>query len=167
MKGFNIKNTKKRTIKLTDETLDNVDKQYRGELAAVESYEHALKKYAGQTEEAELRRMYREHLDATLCLRGTLRDQGRLVPEGSGTWGALASTVEHVATIFNDELPLQILSRGESIGVDGYDALLQDNTLSDALAVEFAGLRSRCEQHVNTLVTMIARVPEVQSRPMI
>jgi hypothetical protein len=154
-------------MKMTEEILDSLTEQYRGEIAAIESYEKALKKYEDQPEEAELRRMYREHLDATLRLRETLREQGRVLPEGSGAWGTVASAVERVATIINDELPLQILRRGESIGVDGYDALLKGDGLSDALFVELAALRSRCARHMNTLDGMIARVPEIQSRPMI
>jgi len=154
-------------MKMTDELLDRLSEQYRGELAAMESYEKALKKYKGQPEEADLRRMYREHLDATLRLRDTILDHGRMVPEGSGAWGKVASTVERVATLVNDELPLQVLRRGESIGAGGYADLLKDNNLSDALFVELAALRSRCERHVNTLGAMIERVPEIQSRPMI
>ncbi len=152
---------------LSNEAHDKLIEQYRGELAAVESYERALRKYRGQGEEAELRRMYREHLDATLCLRETLREHGCLIPEGSGAWGTVASTVQRVATIVNDELPLQLLSRGESIGAEGYNAFLKENDLSDALTVEIRALRDSCERHVGTLGAMIARVSETQSRPMI
>ncbi len=154
-------------MKMTEEALENLTTQYRGEIAAIESYELALKKYAGQPEEADLRRMLREHRDATRRLRETLREQGRVVPEGSGAWGTIASTVERVATMVNDELPLQVLRRGESLGVDGYDTLLEDDNLSDSLFVELAALRARCARHVNRLDTMIERVPEIQTRPMI
>lgn len=153
-------------MNMTDEPVDTLTKQYRRELSAVNSYEQALKKYNGQREEAELRKIYREHLDATLCLRMALQSRGRSIPDGAGTWGSVASSVKRAATIVNDELPLHILRRGESINAEGYDALLSDENLSDGLVIELRGLRGRCRRHITTLGAMIAQVPEARPRPL-
>ncbi len=151
---------------MTDKPVDNLTNQYRRELSAVKSYEQALKKYNGQREEPELRKIYREHLDATLCLRMALQSRGHSLPEGARPWGNVASSVKRTATIVNDELPLHILRRGESINVEGYDALLRDDDLSDALGVELRGLRGRCRRHITTLRAMIAQVPQARPRPL-
>ena len=150
-------------MNMTDEAADTLTEQYRRELSAVKSYEQALKKYNGQREETELRKIYREHLDATLCLRKALQDRGHSLPEGSDPWGTVASSVKRVATSVNDELPLHILRRGESISVEGYDALLSDDNLSNALVVEIRGLRARCRRHIGTLGAMIV---QAQPRPL-
>jgi hypothetical protein len=152
---------------LNTETMENLRSQYRGELAAIETYEQALKKYVEQPEEPALQRMLVEHRDASRRLGEAIMDHGEPLPRGSGVWGTLTTTVEKVATMVNDKIPLEILQRGETMGVEGYDAILADDTLPDALFVELAALRSRCRRHVIALDAMIERVPKIPTRPMI
>ncbi|MEZ4382950.1 MAG: DUF2383 domain-containing protein [Nannocystaceae bacterium] len=152
---------------LKNETIENLKSQYRGELAAVETYEQALKKYEDQPEEPALRRMLVEHRDASRRIGEAILDNGEPLPRGSGAWGTVTTAVERVATMVNDKIPLELLRRGESIGMDGYDTILADDTLPDALFVELAALRSRCRRHVSALDTMIERVPQIPTRPMI
>ncbi|MCA9659582.1 MAG: DUF2383 domain-containing protein [Myxococcales bacterium] len=147
--------------------MENLRSQYRGELAAIETYEQALKKYENQPEEPALQRMLVEHRDAARRLGEALLDNGEPLPRGSGVWGTVTTTVEKVATMVNDKIPLELLRRGESMGVEGYDRLLADDTLPDALFVELAALRSRCRRHISALDVMIERVPQIQSRPML
>jgi len=154
-------------MNITNTTADNLLNQYRGELAAVESYIQALNKYEGQPEEDDLRTMLREHRDAANRLGVTLRRNGFPLPAGSGAWGTLASTAERVAAMVNDQIPLQLLRQGEAIGVSGYDKLLAADDLGDALFVELAALRSRCRTHMHRLDLLVERVPEIQTRPMI
>lgn len=154
-------------MSLPQATLEALISQYRGEVSAVEAYDRALAKFEGQPEELALRRMQAEHHNAIKRLGQSIHDNGGVLPESSGAWGAVVNTVERLASLVNDEVPLQVLYRGELVGVQGYENLLKNHTLPDGLTLDLAGLLSRCRSHLDTLKAMIVHLPEAPTRPML
>lgn len=151
---------------LPQATMEALVSQYRGELSAIEAYEGALEKFAGQPEEATLLRLQGEHSRAAKRLREAIHGHGGVVPEGSGAWGAFASVIERLASLLNDEVPLQVLHRGEAVGSEGYKKLLAEPGLPGGLAAELRALLERSVSHQEALARLIHELPEVPNRPM-
>lgn len=148
-------------------TMDGLLGQYRGEMAAIEAYDPAIEKFADQPEEAVLRKIQGEHRAAVRRLAAAIRRHGGVVPEGSGAWGTLATTIESLAGLINDEVPLQVLHRGEAIGGEGYARLLADPGLPGDLVQELAELEDRCQRHEEALTAIIHDIPETPTRPLL
>src|SRR4051812_18367701 len=98
----------------------------RGEISATETYNQALEKFAGQPEEAELRRIRDEHREAANTLRHHVRDHGGEPSTGSGWWGTWAKCVEGTAKLFGKSAALKALKEGEEHGVKDYQGALDD-----------------------------------------
>lgn len=147
--------------------MDSLLSQYRGELSAIEAYDRALQKFAGQTEEAELLRLREDHLGAVRRLGAIIRQHGGVEPESSGAWGSLAAGLESLASIVNDEVPLRVLHRGETVGYEGYAKLLSDPSLADDVVQELQILLDHSQDHLGRLETMLAQLPAAPNRPMI
>lgn len=154
-------------MSLPQATLEALISQYRGEVSAVEAYERAITKFDGQPEELALRRMQAEHHNAVKRLGQAIHENGGVLPESSGAWGTVVNAVEKLAAMVNDEVPLQVLYRGESVGVQGYEDLLKNHTLPDGLTLDLAGLLSRCRSHLESLKAMIDALPAAPTRPML
>lgn len=154
-------------MELSQATMDGLMGQYRGEMAAVEAYDPAIAKFAGQPEEPVLRKIQAEHRAAVRRLAAAIHRHGGVVPESSGAWGTLTTTIENLAGLINDEVPLQVLHRGEAIGVDGYARLLADPALPAELARELAELEDRCHRHEEALTAIIHDIPESPTRPLL
>lgn len=152
---------------LSQTTMEGLLGQYRGEVAALEAYEPALAKFAGQPGEGVLRRIQSEHRAAVRRLAAVIRRHGEVVPEGSGAWGALASTIESLAGLVNDEAPLKVLHRGEAIGREGYARLLEDPALPDELGRELMELADRCRCHEEALAEILRALPEAPPGQML
>lgn len=148
-------------------TMESLLAQYRGEMAAVEAYDPAISKFAGQPEEPILRKIQGEHRAAVRRLGEAIRRHGGIVPESSGAWGTFASTLENLAGLINDEVPLQVLYRGEAIGGQGYARLLADPALPPDLARELVELEDGCRRHEDTLTEIIQDIPEAPTRPLL
>ncbi|MFZ6180432.1 ferritin-like domain-containing protein [Nannocystis pusilla] len=147
--------------------MDSLLSQYRGELSAIEAYDRALQKFAGQTEEAELLRLREDHLGAVRRLGAIIRQHGGVEPESSGAWGSLTTGLERLASIVNDEVPLRVLHRGETVGYEGYAKLLSDPTLENEVVQELQVLLDHSQDHLLRLETMLEQLPAAPNRPMI
>lgn len=154
-------------MSLPQSTMDALQAQYRGEVSAVEAYDRALEKFVGQPEELALLRMQAEHRNAVRQLDDLIRRYEGVPPESSGAWGALAATVEKLAALVNDEVPLQVLHRGEVIGGEGYSKLLGDRALPDEAKTYVSELLNRCRTHQERLTDMIQKLPEAPTRPLL
>ncbi len=112
----------------------------KGELAAVDSYEHAL-------------RDVEDHPS-----RGTTPWRPVSVRIGRRAWGAFARAVETAASWIDDPTTLKALKEGEVHGVDEYRTALSENHLSPTLEhivrEELLPLQS---EHVEELDLLIVR----------
>lgn len=147
--------------------MDSLLSQYRGEMSATEAYDRALKKFVGQPEEKRLEQLRDEHRAAVRRLGALIRRHGGVEPEGSGAWGSFTAAVEGVAAMFNDEVPLQMLHRGEVHGHEGYAKLLADPQLDPEAVTELQDLLDRSQDHLATLDALLKELPAQPNRPMI
>ncbi|WAS92433.1 hypothetical protein [Nannocystis punicea] len=147
--------------------MDSLLSQYRGELSAIEAYDRALQKFAGQTEEGALRQLREDHVSAVRRLGAIIRQHGGVEPDSSGAWGSLATSLEGLASIVNDEVPLRVLHRGEVVGYEGYAKILADPLLASEVVQELQILLDHSQDHLIRLETMLEALPAAPNRPMI
>ena len=153
-------------MSLSQATTDALISQCRGEITAVDAYQRALKKFAGQPEEVTLQKLYDEHEDSVARLRKMIEDAGGKIPHETGVWGSVASAVHTLTAMVNDEVPLQVLQKGEQIGINGYEKALADLELSAEDRQELALLLARCHDHLERLKVLREHVLETPTRPM-
>ena len=109
---------------------DTINSLLRGEISATETYNQALEKFAGQTEEAELRRLRDAHRETANTLRQHVHAHGDQPATGSGLWGTWATFVEGTAKVFGKTAALKALKEGEDHGVKQYQSALEDKDLA-------------------------------------
>jgi len=130
---------------------DSLKSLHRGEIAATETYNQALEKFAGQSEEAAVRRIRDEHREAANTLRQHVREQGDDPSQGSGVWGAWAKFVEGTAQAFGKTAALKALKEGEEHGIKEYEQALAEEGQPECRILIQNQLLPRCEAHVRTL----------------
>lgn len=150
---------------LPQATLDALISQCRGEIAAIETYDRALKKFKGQPEEPILLELRDEHDDSISRLRDVIEKYGGKIPHESGAWGSVANVVHSLTALVNDEVPLQVLQQGEQVGIDGYEKLLTDTALGEYSELLNA-LLARCRKHHARLQELRDHILETPTRPM-
>ena len=96
---------------LPQATIDALIAQCRGEIAAVDAYDRALKKFAGQPEESTLLEIRNEHDDSVARLRAVIERDGGKIPHEGGAWGGLANAVHSVAALVNDEVAAVVFAK--------------------------------------------------------
>jgi hypothetical protein len=124
---------------------------HRGEISAAETYNQALEKFAGQTEEAELRRMRDEHRETANLLRQHVHQIGGEPSTGSGWWGSWAKFVEGTAKIFGKTPALKALKEGEEHGIKDYERVLASNVPDVCKTMIRDQLLPQCQAHVRSL----------------
>ena len=97
---------------------------FRGEAAAVEAYDRALEKFAGQPEEPALKEISANHREAMARIELELKRQGIVAPTGPGAWGVLFNAIGSLTALVNDEAPLQMLQLGEEGGIAEHERAL-------------------------------------------
>lgn len=150
---------------LPQATIDALIAQCRGEIAAVDAYDRALKKFAGQPEEPVLLEIRNEHDDSVARLRAIIERDGGKIPHEGGAWGGFANAVHSVAALVNDEVPIQVLQKGEQVGISGYEKALADETLGEFHEL-LTMLRERCDKHHARLQHIRDHILETPTRPM-
>ncbi len=153
-------------MSLSQATQDALISQCRGEIAAVDAYERALKKFEHTPEEPTLLELRNEHDDSVARLRKIIEDFGGKIPHESGVWGSVANAVHTLTAMVNDEVPLQVLQKGEEIGITGYQKALTDPELPAAQRQELTLLLDRCNNHLARLQVLRDHVLETPTRPM-
>lgn len=146
-------------------TVDALARLTRGEMAAIEAYERAIDKFSGQPEESILRTIRREHIDAHARLVDLLADRGAPPPEDLGPFGHVAKAIHKLTSWINDELPLQVLQRGERLGVQRYERALEDPALS-SVRVPIRAHLDGCHRHMAMLQQLREHIG-IPDRPML
>lgn len=140
---------------------------YRGEASAVEAYGRALTKFAGQPEEPTLAEIAADHREALARLDVELEHHGIKAPEGSGAWGVVANAVHTLTSLVNDEVPLQVLQRGEEVGIGEYERALEAGGFSAEFTRQLNDGLQRCKLHRDRLQGLRDVITTQPNRPMI
>jgi len=133
----------------------------RGELAAVESYEHALRDVQEDPARDLLVSFLEDHRRAVSALSRHSAEAGDDPATTAGVWGAFVRAVEKAASWVNDPTTLKALKEGEVHGVDEYRNALSENhldaTLRKVIAEELLPLQA---EHVEELDLVIAHLEQ-------
>lgn len=103
--------------------LETLNSLMRGELAAVETYRHAIARL-GSTAPDELGTCLRSHDQRATRLAEHLTLAGGTPVSGSGLWGAFARVVEAGAALIGPRALFAALEEGEDQGLTDYRAAL-------------------------------------------
>jgi bacterioferritin (cytochrome b1) len=146
----------------TKEIVDDLNELLRDELAAIETYRHAIdmnRKAHGQDPRFEkLTDMLHDHEQAASRLRDLVQRMGGTAAHGAGTWGAWANGVLGAASLLGEKAALKALREGEESGVRDYREFLHEATavMSPGIVEVCALNLSREEEHVRQLERLIA-----------
>lgn len=152
---------------LPNATQDALLSLYRGEASAVEAYDRALEKFRDQPEGPTLGELREEHAKALRRLDAELELHGLKTPETSGAWGAVANAVHSITALVNDELPLQVLQRGEDVGVAAYERAIAAEGFEPAFMLQLSEGHARCQRHRERLQQLRDAINNQPNRPMI
>jgi rubrerythrin len=130
---------------------DGLNALLRGELAAVNAYQGALRSAEGRAavDAAEILRFASEHQRTVAALRGAVREMGGVPASEAGTWGAFA--------LLRETASVRELLEGEESGLRMYeetDGILEGDA-RDLVTLE---LIPRQRRHVAELSAIIARL---------
>jgi len=107
----------------TKSSIDQLNSFLRGEMAAVETYEMAIKKLdAGSAARDELLVNLKSHQDRVMMLQEALTALGGTPAKSSGPWGTFAKAVEGTAKTLGDKMAVSALEEGEDHGLKDYKA---------------------------------------------
>jgi bacterioferritin (cytochrome b1) len=146
----------------TNDIVGDLNELLRDELAAIETYRHAIdrnRKAHGQDARFQkLTDMLHDHEEAAARLRDLVQRMGGTAVRGAGTWGTWANTVLGAASLLGDKAALRALREGEESGVKDYRAALQEATAvtTPEILDVCAWNLSREEEHVRQLDRLIA-----------
>jgi hypothetical protein len=152
---------------LPNATQDALLSLYRGEAAAVDAYDRALNKFEDQPEEPILGEIRGEHAKALRRLDAALEQHGLKTPESSGAWGAVANAVHSLTALVNDELPLQVLQRGEDVGLTAYERAIAAEGFEPAFVQQLREGHALCQRHRERLQLLRDAITTQPNRPMI
>jgi len=139
--------------------IDALNALLRGEVAAVETYDQVIAKFAGQPQAVDLQRIRDEHTESAAVLRERVRHFGGDPAEGSGIWGKLTAAITGTAKILGPATALATLKQGEEYGIGQYENALTDPEIdSDDKDLIRYRLLPRSTSHVADLDRMIEAV---------
>ncbi|MCE9530556.1 MAG: PA2169 family four-helix-bundle protein [Planctomycetes bacterium] len=137
--------------------IDLLNSLLRGELYAVDVYEDAVTRFAGETQEATLRRILNDHIDASVTLHSQVIEQGGEPTIGSGPWGYFTAAVNDTSMLLHAETILPALRRGEEQAVKAYaEALANVELPEESLRVLDRDFLQRSRMHMHLIDQMIA-----------
>ncbi len=131
----------------------------RGEISATETYTQALEQFAGQSEEAELRRLRDEHREIANALRQHVREVGGEPARDSGWWGNWAKFVEGAAKVFGKTPALKALKEGEEHGIKEYEKVLKADVPEECKTMIRKQTLPRCQSHIRALDRLMDAKP--------
>lgn len=143
-----------RAMKAQTEPLNRL---FRGELAAIETYRQALQKVGKEPGVLELIRMENEHRDAADALEQRIIECGGEPASTSGVWGSFAQAAEGAAQLFGNIAALKTLREGEQFGTREYEQAIQDQDFDpeSKMLIE-SNLLPKQRAHVPALDRLIA-----------
>ena len=137
-------------MRLADERKELLEKLTgfcKGEMAAVESYDLALRSDSLSGIAARLRWCETSHRERVKLLAQHIRSQGGSPPRSSGAWGAFARTIESAAAILGRKAALSALEEGEDLGLAEYRCQAQALDGQSVQFVERYLLPAQVETH--------------------
>lgn len=141
----------------TSSEMSTLNSLLRGELAATETYQQAMRQVGDEPGAADLRRIHAEHRAAANSLRQLIHQFGGQPDQDSGAWGAFASAVEGTATLFGNTAALKALKEGEEHGMNSYESSLQQTDLcSQCRDLIASTLLPQTREHVAVLDRIMA-----------
>ena len=147
---------------VTDDIVGDLNALLRDELAAIETYRHAIdrtRKVRGQDARFQkLSDMLQDHEEAAARLRDLVVRMGGTAVNGAGTWGTWANAVLGAASLWGDTAALRALREGEENGAKDYrTALKEASVVTRREILDVCALNlSREEEHVRQLDRLIA-----------
>ena len=145
----------------TNDIADELNELLRDELAAIETYRHAIdrnrKAHGQDVRFQQLTDMMHDHEQAAARLRDLVQRMGGTAVSSAGPWGTWANAVLGAASLLGDKAALRALKEGEESGVKDYRAALQEvTTLTTAEVLDVCALNlSREQEHVRQLDRLI------------
>jgi len=136
----------------------------RGELAAVESYNQAIRNVPQPNVHAELESIRDEHQSAVCSLRRWVRELQEPPAANSGVWGFFTAAVTGMAALIGDFGLLAALKRGERHGETTYRSALGNPDLPDDVRhLVGSRLLPQCQGHLNRLERLARLVKSAES----
>jgi demethoxyubiquinone hydroxylase (CLK1/Coq7/Cat5 family) len=139
--------------------VDALNALLRGEVAAVETYDQVIAKFAGRPQAVELQRIRDEHAESAAVLRERVRHFGGDPAEGSGIWGKVTAAITGTAKILGPATALATLKQGEDFGIGQYENALCDPEIDreDKELIRHR-LLPRANSHITDLDRMIESI---------
>jgi bacterioferritin (cytochrome b1) len=115
------------TATITSSVIDRLNSLLRGELAAVATYEMALRSLDGAaaSEADQIVRFASEHRRSVETLKATIQSLGGTPDETAGVWGAVTRVAQGSAVLFGDRASVKSLLEGEEHGLEEYQQALE------------------------------------------
>ncbi len=137
--------------------IEYLDVILRGELAAVETYDQVLEKFAGKLTSSDLIKVRDEHKQHITLLNEQLVKFGATPSTTSGTWGTFTGAVTSVAKLIGPETALAALKQGEEHGIAQYEKAIERKDLSaETIALLRTELLPQSHAHVASLDRLIS-----------
>ena len=148
-----------------DETVDCLNELLRGEIAAVETYDHAISMLTDTRSQADMQECRRSHQERVLRIRKEILLRGAEPASSSGTWGAFAKLVEAGAELISPRQAVHALEAGEDHGLKEYDRVLDkvDPLGRAAVAEELYPLQLHTHRILSALKRDLAASPVARS----
>ena len=154
------------TTTLDEKAVDQLNSLLRGELAAVETYEQALRRLNGPGTELadQLVHFAAEHSRNADLMKARVEALGGQPSGSSGAWGTWAKVVQGSANVFGDGSAIKALKEGEEHGLKDYADALEANELDEMTRrlVENE-LIPRQRKHIAALDAFLLQLRDVKS----
>lgn len=132
----------------------------RGEMAAVESYNLAIRHTAESPHRMGLTRIRDQHQNCVCALRHWVRDLHVAPSQSSGAWGCFATLVTGAASVVGWKTLVAALKRGEHHGEAVYRTAMGNPDLPDDLRhLIGAQLLPMCSEHIAKLERLLTAIP--------
>ncbi len=134
-----------------DDRVKFLQKILRGELSAIEAYDHVLRRNGKTLVFSELSRIRAEHEQSINRLKQFIMNKGEPPEQDSGLWGKFVKTLVAGSAMISDEALIKILREGEEHGLVEYRQFLEMSpTLSEEESIRLHFIPAQ-ERHVQEL----------------
>ncbi len=143
------------TTTSTKTEIDTLNSLLRGELAAVATYEMALKSVDGPAaaDGDQLLRFASDHRRSAETLKAAVSALGGTPDEKAGIWGAVTRFVQGSVDLFSDRAAVKSLREGEEHGLSEYEKAVE-SVQPDAQRVITQELVPRQRKHISALAAI-------------
>jgi bacterioferritin (cytochrome b1) len=111
----------------TKTTIETLNSLLRGELAAIATYEMAVRAIDGAaaSDARQLLQLASEHKRSAETLKATISALGAAPDEAAGVWGTVTRLVQGSADLFGDRAAVKSLLEGEELGLGEYEKAIE------------------------------------------